>query len=80
MLNSKRACYEEHASVLAGVGAFEVGVDGLCEGSRHRQSVLEPHGERTGTSGGACRENTHTHTHTHTHTYIFKLLFLYTFS
>lgn len=43
-----------NVGVLAGVCAFEVGIDGFCEGSCHWQSVLWSHGERTGSSGASC--------------------------
>lgn len=39
--------------VLAGVGSFKEGVDGLCESSGHGERVLSPHGEGTRTSGAA---------------------------
>lgn len=41
--------------VLAWICPLEVGIDGLCEGSRHREGVLGTHGERTGSSGTAWK-------------------------
>lgn len=42
---------EENGGLLAGVSAFEVGIDGFCEGSCHWQSILRSHGKRAGSSG-----------------------------
>lgn len=48
----------QSVSLLARVSAFKVGVDGFCEGSRHRQCVLWSHGEWTGSSGASCPKRT----------------------
>lgn len=40
--------------LLAGVGPFEVRVDGFGEGGGDGQGVLSPHGERAGAPRGAC--------------------------
>lgn len=49
-------------SLLAGIRAFEVGVDGFGEGSRHWESVLGSHGDGTGSSGASCWRATNTKT------------------
>lgn len=41
--------------ILAGISAFEVGIDGFCEGSCNWQSVLGPHGEGTGPSRASLK-------------------------
>lgn len=44
-------------NTFARVSAFEVGIDGFCEGSCHWQSILGPHSEWTGSSGAPCGGN-----------------------
>jgi len=47
--------YIGNVCLLAGVSAFEVGINGFCEGSCNWQGVLVPHGERTGSSGASLK-------------------------